>query len=105
MENSTSDKTILDIVDNGLKLELRERTLSMQERGRGEGWHGGFYKFSKKYFVAQETIDLNIPCPSNFLRKYFMAPPIIFSFLIKVYLQQYFRVVLRNIQISNRHRS
>ena len=55
---------------------------------------GGFYKFFKKSLVAQETIDLNISWPSNFFGKYFMAPPINFSFLFKAYLQQYFRVVL-----------
>ena len=41
----------------------------------GEG-AGEFYKFFKKFFVAQETIDLNISWPSNFFRKYFMVPPI-----------------------------
>ena len=50
---------------------VRERTLSMWEGGGG-----GFYKFFKKHFVAQETIDLNISWPSNFFRKYFMTPPI-----------------------------
>ena len=38
------------------------------------GCAGGFYKFFKKYFVAQETIDL------------IMAPLINFSFLFKAYL-------------------
>ena len=47
---------------------------------------GGFYKFFKKFFVVQETIDLNITWPSNFFRKYFMALPINFSFLFKAYL-------------------
>ena len=47
---------------------------------------GGFYKFFKNTFAAQETIDLNISWPSNFFRKYFMAPPINFSFLVKAYL-------------------
>ena len=51
--------------------------------GRGSG---GFYKFLKKFFVAQETIDLNISWPSNFFEKYFMAPPINFSFLFKACL-------------------
>ena len=69
------------------------------------GGDGGFSKFSKKIFVAQETIHLNISWPSNFFRKCFMAPPINFSFLFKAYLQQYFRVVLSNIQISNHQRS
>ena len=50
----------------------------------GEG-AGGFYKFFKKYFVAQETIDLNISWPINFFRKYFMAPSYS-SFLFKAYL-------------------
>ena len=59
------------------------------------GWGTrGFYKFFKKKFVAQETIDLNISWSSNFFGKYFMIPPINFSFLFKAYLQQYFRVVL-----------
>ena len=48
----------------------------------GEG-AGGFHKFFKTNFVAQETIDLNISWPSNFFRKYFMAPPINFSFFFK----------------------
>ena len=50
------------------------------------GAAGGFYKFFKKFFVAQETIDLNISRPSSFFRKYFMAPLINFSFLFKAYL-------------------
>ena len=69
------------------------------------GGVGGFYKFFKKNFVVHETIDLNISSPSIFFRKYFMAPPINFSFLFKAYLQQYFRVVVSNIQISNQQRS
>ena len=40
----------------------------------------GFYKFFRRFFVAQETIDLNISWPSNFFRKHFMSPPI--NFLI-----------------------
>ena len=51
-----------------------------------KGGLGGFYKFFKKNFVAQEIIDLNISWPSNFFRKYLMAPPINFSFLFKAYL-------------------
>ena len=46
---------------------------------------GGFYKFFKN-FVAQETIDLNISWLCNFFRKYFMSPPISFSFLFKAHL-------------------
>ena len=83
--------------------QFGERTLSMQEGRVVEG--GGFYKFFKKYFVAQETIDLLISWPSNFFRKYFMAPPTNFGFLFKIYFQHYFRVVLSNIQISNHQRS
>ena len=55
---------------------------------------GEFYKFFKKKIVAQETIDLSISRSSNFFGKYFMAPPINFSFLFKAYLLQYFRIVL-----------
>ena len=55
---------------------------------------GEFYKFFKKKIVAQETIDLSISQSSNFFGKYFMAPPINFSFLFKAYLLQYFRIVL-----------
>ena len=69
------------------------------------GWILLNFKFFKKFFVAQETIDLNISWPSNFFGKYFMAPPINFSFLFKGYLWQCFRVVLSNIQILNHQRS
>ena len=68
---------------------IRERRLRMQG-GRPEG----FTNFSKKKIAAQEIIDLNISWPSDFFGKYFMAPPINFSFLFKAYLQQYFRAVL-----------
>ena len=50
------------------------------------GGAGGFYKFFKKSVVAQETIDLDTSRTSNFFRKYFMAPPINFSFWFKAYL-------------------
>ena len=53
-----------------------------------------FKNFSKKKFVDQETIDLNISRPSNFFGKCFMAPPTNFSFLFIACLQQYFSVVL-----------
>ena len=52
--------------------ELREHTLSMKE---------GNQIFQKK-FVAQETIDLNILCPSNFFWKMFLGPSHQFYFLI-----------------------
>ena len=45
-----------------------------------------FYKVFKKFFVAQETKDPNISWPVNLFSKYFMAPPINFSFLFKAYL-------------------
>ena len=63
-------------------------------RAGGEG-SGGFCIFLKKKFAAQETIDLNFSWPSNFFRIYFMVHPINFSFLFKVYLQQYFSVVFK----------
>ena len=59
------------------------------------GGRGGFYKFFKQNFVAQETIELNISWPSKFFAKYFMALPINFSFLFIACLWQYFRVVLK----------
>ena len=46
---------------------------------------GGFYKFFKKSFAAQETMNLNISWPSSFFGKYFMASPINFSFLLKAF--------------------
>ena len=55
---------------------------------------GRFYNFFKKNFVVQEAIDLNISWPGICSRIYFMAPPINFSFLVKAFLQQYFKVVL-----------
>ena len=51
--------------------------------GGGGGGGGGFYKFFKNNFVAQETIGPNILWPSNFFRKYFINPPINFTFLFK----------------------
>ena len=48
----------------------------------------------QKNFVAQETIDLNISWPSSFFRKCFMAFLVNLSFLFKVYLEQYFSIVL-----------
>ena len=54
----------------------------------------GLYKFFKKKFVAQETVDIIIPWPSNFFGKYFMAPLINFS-----------SSTHSNIQISNHLRS
>ena len=72
-----------------INLSLLGRTL----KGVHIKYVGG--KFVKKNFVSQETIDVNVSWGSNFLIKYFMAPPINFSFLFEAYLlQQYFRVVL-----------
>ena len=66
-----------------------------RERGGGGGGEAGwFYNFFLKKLVAPATIDQNISWPSNFFEKFFMAPPINFSFLRKAYLQQYFRIVL-----------
>ena len=56
----------------------------MLEVGQGGGV---FYKFFKKYFVAQETIDLNNSWPSHFFEKYFMASPINFSSLLVAVFQ------------------
>ena len=72
-----------------INLSLLGRTL----KGVHIKYVGG--KFVKKNFVSQETIDVNVSWGSNFLIKYFTAPPINFSFLFEAYLlQQYFRVVL-----------
>ena len=38
------------------------------------------------YIMYIYMIDLNILWPSNFFGKYFMAPPINFSFLFKAFL-------------------
>ena len=46
----------------------------------------GFYKVFKKFFVVQETKNLNISWPGNLFRKYFITSPINFSFLFKAYL-------------------
>ena len=70
------------------KRNLRECTINMPEGGGGEG----FTNFSGNKF--QETIDLTFSWSSNFFRNCLTAPPINFSFLIKAYLSQYFRVVL-----------
>ena len=47
------------------------------------GGAGRFYKFFKKLFVAQETMDLNISRPSNFFQKIFHGPSHQFQFLIQ----------------------
>ena len=57
-----------------------------------EGLVGWDFINCSKCFVAQETIDLNVSWSSNFFGKYFMAPRINFSFLLKAFLQQYFRI-------------
>ena len=64
---------------------VSDHTLSMQVGGSGGGGARILQIFKEK-FVAQETIDLSISRPGNFFRKYFMAPPISFSFLFKAYL-------------------
>ena len=50
------------------------------------GVAGGFYKFFKRYFVAQGTVELHISWSSNFFKKYFMSPPISFSLAFKPWL-------------------
>ena len=40
----------------------------------------------RKKIAAHDAVDLNISWPSNFFEKYFMAPPINFSFLFKAFL-------------------
>ena len=53
----------------------------------GGGWGTeGLTNFSKNIFVVQETIDLNISWPINFFGKYFMDPPMNFSFLFRAFL-------------------
>ena len=47
------------------------------------GGAGRFCKFVFKKFVAKDTIDLNCSWPSKVFRKYFMAPPISFSFIFR----------------------
>ena len=61
---------------------------------------GGFYKVFKKNFVVHETIDLNISWSINFFRKYFMAPPINFSFLSSSHVAVFQGSIHGNIQIS-----
>ena len=46
----------------------------MRRRAGGGGWGRRVLQISKRIFVAQETINLNISWPSNFFREYFMAP-------------------------------
>ena len=48
------------------------------------GGAGGFYKFFRKFFVAQETIDLNISCPVIFPEN--ISWPLPSIFLFKAYL-------------------
>ena len=50
------------------------------------GRAGGIYKFFKKYFVDQGTIELNISWSSNFSDKIFHALPLNFSFSFKYWL-------------------
>ena len=69
----------------------------------GEGG-GGFYKFSKKHFVAQGTVELNISWPSYLFKKYLIAPPINFCLAFKPWLSQYFKVgsIHRNIKSTKK---
>ena len=63
--------------------------------GKAGGGSGRFYKFFKKKIRSPGDIDLNISWHSIFFGKYFMAPPIHFSSFIKVFLWQYFKVLLK----------
>ena len=62
----------------------------------GWGSEGGRLQIFPKKFRSpgDHRPKYYISWPSNFFRKYFMAPSINFSFLFKAYLSQYFRVVL-----------
>ena len=51
------------------------------------GGAGGSYKFFKKYFVAQGTIELYISWPTSFFVKNFMTPLINSSSLFKACLR------------------
>ena len=75
------DKRYMPLVETRDSNASRECTLSIKE-----GAAGGVYRFFKKNFVVQETIDLNNSWPCNFFRKCFMTPPINFSCLLKAYL-------------------
>ena len=76
---------------------VRERTLSIKEGGRR------VLQIFQKKFVAQMTIDLNISSPSNFCGKYFMAPPINFSFLFKQLIVAVFQGSAQSNIQSSRH--
>ena len=65
-------------IRHSLPTIVRERTLIMWEGGARE-----FYKFFKKFFLAQGTKEPNISWPSSFFVKNFKAPTISFSFLFK----------------------
>ena len=81
MLNTSFEEPLLTAALKEYVMRVRKHTLSMSEEGPE-----GFYRFFKKNFVIQEIIDLNISWPSNFFRKYFMTPPINFSFLFRAYL-------------------
>ena len=72
-----------------LLLFLHDKWAYIKYVGRGVG---GFYKFFKKYFVAQGTTELNILWLSNFIEQNSMAPPNSFIFLFNPWLSEYFRV-------------
>ena len=54
--------------------------------GRGGGTVLRVLQTFQKNFIDLETMEPNISWPSNFFRKYFMAPQINFSFLFKAFL-------------------
>ena len=89
-----------------LILQVCVYLLSMfREGGEGGGGGGGrrVLQIFQNKFVAQQNIDLNISWPSNFFVKYFMAPPINFSFLFTAYLlvAEFQGSTHSDIQISN----
>ena len=98
----TGDRTHASIL-----LKVEKFILMIRVRNIPEITNEGpkFYKFSKKNFVAQETMDLNISWPCAFFRKYFMAPPINFSFLFKAYLLDFWVVLtvifIKEVKIHN----
>ena len=65
-------------------LSLDNTSVNLGQHNKGEEGQRVLQIFQKN-FVAQETIDLNILCSSSFSEKYFMIPPISFSFLFKAY--------------------
>ena len=62
----------------------------------------GFYKFFKKYFVAQRTIELNISRPSNFFEKNQWPLPLILASHLRLTVVVFQGIIHRNIQSNER---